>query len=138
MNWFSWALLSSIFAALTAFFTKLGVKDVDSFFAAAVRTSVAFLITWGVALGCSTGSLKDVDAKTYVFLVLSGMATGLSWLCYFRAMQFGDLSKVAVADKLSVLFAVILGVTILGESVSVKQGFGLCMLLAGAVLMLDT
>src|SRR3954465_8562369 len=109
MSWIGWALLSAVFAAATALLAKVGVAHVDSNLATAVRTSVVVVFAWGIALALGKhGELRDLDRRTVMFLVLSGLATGLSWLCYFRALQLGDASKVAPIDKLSVVFVLVL------------------------------
>lgn len=116
MNWFAWALLSAGFAGITAVLAKIGVSGVDSNLAAAIRTTVVLIITWGVASATSpASSVRQLSGKTFLFLTLSGIATALSWLCYFRALQLGQVSKVAPVDKLSVVFAMALAVAVLGE-----------------------
>src|SRR5437879_4318592 len=108
MNWLSWAILSAVFARLTAILAKVGVNDVDSNLATAVRTSVILVFAWLVALLTNRQPLQTVTPRTWLFLTLSGFATGASWLCYFRALQLGDASKVAPVDKLSVVVAMAL------------------------------
>lgn len=134
--WWFWALLSAVFAALTAIFAKVGVKEVDSDVATFIRT-VVILLTLGlilVALG-KFHSPGDVGARTWVFLVLSGLATGASWICYFRALKLGDASLVAPVDKLSVVLVAVFGVTLLGETLSGLQWAGVAMVGGGAVLL---
>ena len=125
MNWLYWSLLSALFAGLTAILAKIGVKEVDSNLATAVRTSVVLVFAWGVALATLPATaVLGLSRKTWLFLVLSGLATGCSWLCYFRALQLGEASKVAPIDKLSVVFVVILAALFLGESLSWKTALG--------------
>jgi transporter family protein len=105
MNWLFWSLLSAGFAAATAILAKIGVTGVDSNLATAIRTSVILVFTWAIAIATSRpGSVAQLSSRTWLFLVLSGFATGLSWLCYFRALQLGPASRVAPIDKLSVVF----------------------------------
>ena len=135
-NWVFWALLSAVFAALTAIFAKVGVKDIDSDVATFIRT-VVILVTLGLillALG-KFGSPGEVTAKTWVFLVLSGLATGASWICYFRALKVGDASLVAPVDKLSVVLVALFAVTFLGERLSGVQWIGIAMVGTGAVVL---
>ncbi|WP_408896236.1 EamA family transporter [Nocardioides sp. R1-1] len=134
--WWFWALLSAVFAALTAIFAKVGVKDIDSDVATLIRT-VVILVTLGLIL-LTLGKLHaptDIGARTWVFLVLSGLATGASWICYFRALKVGDASLVAPVDKLSVILVAIFGVTFLGERLSGLQWGGVALVGAGAVLL---
>src|ERR1700758_3768212 len=135
MNWLSWALLSAVFAGLTAILAKLGVKDVDSHLAAAVRTSVILIFAWLVALISNRQPLHTITTRTWVFLALSGLATGASWLCYFRALQLGEASKVAPVDKLSVVVAMVLAAIFLGESLSWVHWLGGGFIVAGAVIL---
>jgi transporter family protein len=135
--WKIYALLSAIFAALTAIFAKIGVKDIDSNLATAIRTTIILLITWGIVLFSSKPlSLKEIPNNTWLFLILSGISTGLSWLCYFKALQIGDVSRVTPIDKLSVVFVIILSVIFLHETVSWKVICGACFIVAGSLLML--
>ena len=135
--WKFYALLSAFFAALTAIFAKMGVKGVDSNLATAIRTTVILLITWGVAflLG-SQGHIRELSRRTVLFLVLSGVTTGLSWLFYFKALQSGNVSKVAPIDKLSVAMAMILAIVILGETPDVKTIVGGLLIIAGSIVIL--
>lgn len=136
MNWLGWALLSALFAALTAILAKVGVKGVDSNLATAVRTTVVLVFAWGVAL--TTGPVSAVTKlgqKTWLFLALSGVATGLSWLCYFRALQLGDASRVAPIDKLSVVGVLVFAALVLGEPLTWKSIVGGGLITAGAVLL---
>ncbi|WP_332643500.1 EamA family transporter [Aeromicrobium sp.] len=135
-SWPFWAGLSAFFAALTAIFAKVGVKDVDSDVATFIRT-IVILVTLGfilVVLG-KFHSPGPLTTKTWVFLILSGLATGASWICYFRALKLGPASLVAPVDKLSVVLVAIFGVTLLGEHLQPKQWIGVVLVGAGAVLL---
>lgn len=135
--WKLYALLSALFAALTALFAKIGVKDIDSNLATAIRTTIILLLTWGiVAASGQLGAIKSVSKYTWLFLVLSGLATGLSWLCYFKAIQLGDVSRVAPIDKLSVVFTIILAAIFLHESLTPKVIVGALLITAGAIVMI--
>ena len=136
MNWLTWALLSALFAGVTAILAKVGVAEVDSNLATAVRTSVVLGFAWLVAL--ATGPVSAVftlSKRTWLFLTLSGIATGLSWLCYFRALQLGDASKVAPVDKLSVVFVLGFAALFLGEALTPKTIVGGILIAAGAVVL---
>ena len=136
MNWLAWSLLSALFAGLTAILAKVGVRGVDSNLATAVRTAVVLVFAWGVALASQpVTAVLGFSKKTWLFLVLSGLATGCSWLCYFRALQLGDASKVAPIDKLSVVFVLILAALFLGESLTWKTALGGSLITAGAVVL---
>lgn len=136
MSWLTWSLLSAVFAAATAILAKLGVTGVDSNFATAVRTSVVVLFTWLIAFGTSKpGSFYVPSNKTWLFLVLSGLATGLSWLCYFRALQLGPASRVAPIDKLSVALVIAFGIVFLGEKLTPGKGIGGLLIVAGAIFI---
>jgi len=116
MSWIGWALLSAIFAAATALLAKVGVQHVDSNLATAIRTTVVVIFAWGIALALGKhGEIRTLDRRTMLFLTLSGLATGLSWLCYFRALQLGPASRVAPLDKLSVPLVMVFAVLTLGE-----------------------
>ncbi len=134
--WFHWALLSAVFASLTAIFAKIGLEGVDSDFATLIRTVIIlFAITWFVLY---TGKWSDPFAlrpKTLTFLTLSGLATGASWVCYFRALQIGDAAKVAPVDKLSVVLVAIFAVIFLGERPAAKDWLGIILVGAGVVLL---
>lgn len=123
--WQVYALLAAVFAALTAIFSKLGVRDVDSGLATAIRVGFILLLTWGMSLYAGTWrEVRQIGGHTWLFLFLSAVATGLSWLCYFKALQLGDVSKVAPLDKLSVPLAMLLGVLVLGEPCDPKTVAG--------------
>ena len=130
--WKYYALLSALFAALTAIFAKVGVKDINSDLATAIRTTVILLLTWGIVLfGQHVGEIR-----AWLFLVLSGVATGLSWLFYFKALQTGDVSRVAPIDKLSVVITICLSFLFLKESVSLRVVAGALLITGGSILML--
>jgi transporter family protein len=136
LSWQAWAVLSAGFAALTAIFAKVGVENVGSDFATFVRTVVILIVIGGILV--ATGqwqSPETVSGRTYVFLALSGMATGASWLCYFRALKLGDAARVAPIDKLSVVLVALFGVIFLGERLSLPNWFGVAMIAGGAVLV---
>jgi bacterial/archaeal transporter family protein len=135
MSWFVWALLSAFFAGLTAVLAKVGVKDVNSNLATAIRTVVILIFAWAVALATKTQQFATISRRTWIFLILSGFATGLSWLCYFRALQLGEASQVAPVDKLSVVVAIILAAIFLGEHLSWRQWVGASLITAGAVVL---
>lgn len=135
-TWTFWALLSAVFAAMTAIFAKVGVAGVDSDVATFIRT-VVILFTLGlilVALG-KFHSPGDLSTKTWVFLILSGLATGASWICYFRALKLGPAALVAPVDKLSVILVAIFGVLLLGERLDPRQWVGVVLVGAGAILL---
>jgi transporter family protein len=135
MGWFGWALLSGFFAGLTAILAKVGVAGVNSNLATAIRTVVILVFVWSIALATSRQPLLSISRKTWLFLVLSGIATGLSWLCYFRALQLGEASQVAPVDKLSVIFAIVLAAFFLHERVSWHHWVGGFLITAGAVIL---
>jgi len=135
--WKVYAVLSALFAALTAIFAKVGVKDVNSDLATAIRTSVILVLTWGIVLfGQHVSEIREVSKNTWVFLVLSGVATGLSWLFYFKAIQLGDVARVAPIDKLSVVITILLAFIFLHEQVNLRVVIGAFLITAGSVLML--
>jgi len=136
MNWLFWSLLSALFAGATAVLAKVGVAKIDSNLATAIRTSVVLIFAWGVAFGTggATG-LAATPSRTWLFLILSGIATGLSWLCYFHALQLGQASKVAPVDKLSVVFVILFAALFLGEALTVKTVVGGSLIVAGALVL---
>lgn len=135
--WKYYALLSAFFASLTAIFAKIGVKEVNSDLATAIRTSVILVLTWGIVLfGGHEGDVKGITGHTWIFLVLSGAATGLSWLFYFKALQCGDVSRVAPIDKLSVVITICLSFLLLKETVSVRVIIGAVLITCGSIIML--
>jgi transporter family protein len=135
MNWFHWALLSALFAGLTAVLAKVGVKDIDSNLATAIRTVVILIFAWSLVFSQATQSLTAVRPRSWLFLVLSGLATGLSWLCYFRALQLGEASKVAPIDKLSVVVAMALAALFLGEHLTWRHWLGGTFIVCGTVVL---
>jgi transporter family protein len=136
MNWLPWALLSAAFAGATAVLAKSGVENVDSNLATAVRTTVVLVFTWGMALVTSPPSaVAGLPRRSWLFLVLSGLATGLSWLCYFRALKLGPVAKVAPVDKLSVVFVLVFAASFLGEPLTWRTGLGAVLITAGAVVL---
>lgn len=135
--WRWYAILSAIFAALTAIFAKIGIKNVDSNLATAIRTCVILFITWGIVIvGNDLGSIKNLTKTNWFFLILSGVATGCSWLFYFKALQLGDASKVAPIDKMSVVITILLSFLILKEPVSWKVILGGLLISAGSLVIL--
>jgi len=135
MTWLHWALLSALFAGLTAVLAKVGVKDVDANLATAIRTTVILVFAWLIALIGNAPSLATVPRKAWLFLVLSALATGASWLCYFRALQLGEASRVAPIDKLSVVVAMVLAVVFLHEPLTWRHWVGGGLIVCGAVLL---
>src|SRR5436305_6410296 len=136
MSWIGWALLSAVFAAATALLAKVGVAHVDSNLATAVRTTVVVVFAWGIALALGKhGELRALDRRTLTVLALSGLATGLSWLCYFRALQLGPASRVATLDKLSVPLVMVFAWLLLGEKLTWGTVAGGLLITAGAVVM---
>jgi transporter family protein len=134
MSWIGWALLSAVFAAATALLAKVGVAHVDSNLAMALRTSVVVVFAWGIALALGKhGEIRSLDRRTLLFLALSGLATGLSWLCYFRALQLGPASRVAPLDKLSVPLVMLFAWLLLGEKLTAATLAGGLLITAGAM-----
>ena len=139
MNWLGWSLLSAVFAAATALLAKLGVAHIDSNLATAIRTSVVVLFAWAIALSFhSHAGITQIDRRSWAFLAASGVATGLSWLCYFRALSLGPASKVAPVDKLSVIFVILLAAPILGEALTWSKIMGGLLIVSGAVVLIFT
>jgi len=135
-SWLVWALLSALFAGLTAVLAKIGVTGVDSNLATAIRTSVVLVFAWMMAFLTSRPMLLEkLSGKTWLFLAFSGLATGLSWLCYFRALQLGEASRVAPVDKLSVVMVIVLSIAFLGERLSFREGCGAGCIVLGALLL---
>lgn len=136
MNWLTWALLSAVFAGLTAVLAKVGVAGINSHLATAIRTTVVLVFTWSIAFASvPMTDLAVITRRQWLFLALSGIATGLSWLCYFRALQLGEVSKVAPIDKLSVVLAIVIAVAFLGERISAKEGVGVGLIVLGTLLL---
>jgi transporter family protein len=135
--WWIFALLSALFAALTAVFAKKGVAHIDSDLATAIRTVVILIIAWGiVSFKGGLSSIHSLTSKNWLFLVLSGVATGLSWIFYFKALQIGKVSQVAPVDKLSVALAIILSVVFLGEVLTWKMAAGALLIIAGTIVLI--
>jgi transporter family protein len=135
--WWIYALLSALFAALTAVFAKKGVAHINSDVATAIRTVVILIIAWGIVFfrgGLS--SVSQLSNKNWLFLILSGIATGLSWIFYFKALQIGKVSQVAPVDKLSVALAIILSVIFLGETITAKMAIGAVLIIAGTLVLI--
>ena len=134
--WLFLALLSAAFAALTSILAKVGIEGVNSNLATAIRTAVVLIMSWGmVFLTDAQGGLSTIAQKSWIFLILSGLATGASWLCYYKALQMGDVSKVVPIDKLSVVFTLILAFVFLHEKFTVKSLIGSLLLAAGTLVM---
>jgi|ERR1017187_5112928 transporter family protein len=135
--WWTYALLSALFAALTAIFAKVGIKGVDTDLATAIRTVVVLIIAWGIAfMRGGTSTMYALTKQNIIFLCLSGIATGLSWIFYFKALQLGEVSQVAPVDKLSVALAIILSVIFLGEVVTPKMAIGALLIIAGTFMLI--
>jgi bacterial/archaeal transporter family protein len=134
MTWLTWSLLSAFFAALTAILAKVGVEGMDANLATAVRTSVVVVFTWLLAFAARQPSgFQALSGKSWMFLVFSGLATGLSWLCYFHALQVGPASRVAPIDKLSVALVIVFAALFLGERLTFTKGLGGLLIVAGAI-----
>ncbi len=134
--WFIFALLSAVFAALTSILAKIGIAGVNSNLATAIRTVVVVVMAWGmVFLTNAQGGIAQVEKKSWIFLILSGFATGASWLCYYRALQLGEVSKVVPIDKLSVVITLVLGFIFLHEQFSVKSLIGCILIGVGTLVM---
>lgn len=134
--WAILAVLSAVFAALTSIFAKVGIQNVDSTLATAIRTVVVVLMAWAMVFITHTQSgLSGIDRKSWMFLVLSGLATGASWLCYYKALQLGEVSKVVPIDKLSILFTLVLAFIFLHEKFTVKSAVGTVFITIGTLIM---
>jgi transporter family protein len=135
-DWFFWALLSAVFAALTAIFAKIGLEGVESDLATLIRTGVIMIVLTGFVYFTGKWSNPfELHSKTWLFLVLSGLATGASWVCYFRALKVGDASKVAPIDKLSLLLVAVFAVMFLGERPTIREWLGILLVGAGALIL---
>ena len=135
--WFVFAILSSIFAALTSILAKIGIEGVNSNLATAVRTIVVVLMAWFmVFITGNQNGIVDVSKKSWIFLILSGLATGASWLCYYKALQLGEASKVVPIDKLSIVITIILAFIFLGEQITLKTLIGCCLIVIGTFIMI--
>ena len=134
--WFVFALLSAVFAALTSILAKVGIEGVNSNLATAIRTVVVLVMAWGMVFVTNTqGGLTDISKKSWLFLILSGLATGASWLCYYRALQIGEASKVVPIDKLSVVITLALAFVFLHEPFTAKSLVGCALITAGTLFM---
>lgn len=134
--WFVFALLSAIFAALTSILAKVGIDGVNANLATAIRTVVVVIMAWGmVFLTNAQGGISDISKKSWLFLVLSGLATGASWLCYYKALQIGEASKVVPVDKLSVIITLVLAFVFLRERLTPKSVIGCILIGAGTLMM---
>lgn len=135
--WFVFALLSALFAALTSILAKIGIDNINSNLATAIRTAVVLIMAWGMVFIAGTQSqIVDISKKSWIFLILSGIATGLSWLCYYKALQIGEASKVVPIDKFSVVITMILAFVILKEAVTVKTVIGGILITLGTFVMI--
>ena len=136
-SWVIYAILSAVFAALTSILAKIGISDINSNLATAIRTIVVLIMAWGIVImtGAQSG-IQDITAKSWIFLVLSGIATGLSWLFYYKALQLGDASKVVPIDKFSVVISMILAFVILKEDLTFKTVMGGLLITAGTFVMI--
>ena len=134
--WFVFALASAVFAALTSILAKVGIEGVNSNLATALRTCVVLVMAWGMVFVTNAqGGIVSISRKSWIFLILSGLATGASWLCYYRALQIGQASKVVPIDKLSVVITLVLAFVFLHEKVNAKSIVGCCLITAGTLLM---
>lgn len=134
--WFVFALLSAIFAALTSILAKVGIEGVNSTLATAIRTMVVLLMAWGMVFLTNTqGGIAEIGRKSWLFLILSGLATGASWLCYYKALQIGEASKVVPIDKLSVVITLVLAFVFLHEKFSAKSLLGCILIGIGTLVM---
>lgn len=135
--WWIYALLSALFAALTAIFAKIGIKGVDTDLATAIRTVVIIILAWAIVfVKGSNNTIGTLTRQNWTFLILSGCATGLSWICYFKALQLGKVSQVAPVDKLSVALAIILAAVFLGETITLKTGIAAALIISGTLVLI--
>ena len=135
--WAIFAILSAIFAALTSILAKVGIEGVNSNLATAIRTIVVVLMAWFmVFITGNQNGIVDISKKSWMFLILSGLATGASWLCYYKALQLGEASKVVPIDKLSIVITIILAFIFLGEQITLKTLIGCCLIVAGTFVMI--
>ncbi len=135
--WWIYALLSALFAALTAIFAKVGIKGVNTDLATAIRTVIILLIAWSIAFfRGETAGISALSKQNWIFLCLSGIATGLSWIFYFKALQLGKISQVAPVDKLSVAIAIVLSVLFLGEVLTLKTAVGAGLIISGTLVLI--
>ena len=134
--WFVFAVLCAVFAALTSILAKVGIEGVNSNLATAIRTMVVLIMAWGMVFLTNTqGGISDISKKSWLFLILSGLATGASWLCYYRALQIGEASKVVPIDKLSVVITLVLAFVFLHEKITTNSLIGCILIALGTLLM---
>ena len=135
--WFVFALLSAVFASLTSILAKIGIDNVNSTLATAIRTVVVVVMAWGMVFITGTQSgICEINKKSWIFLILSGLATGASWLCYYKAIQMGEVSKVVPVDKMSTVLTLILAFIFLHEQLTVKSVAGMLLITAGTMIMI--
>jgi transporter family protein len=135
--WWIYALLSALFASLTAIFAKIGIKGVDTDLATAIRTVVIIILAWAIVfVKGSNNTISSLTRQNWTFLILSGCATGLSWICYFKALQLGKVSQVAPVDKLSVALAIILAAVFLGETLTLKTAIAATLIISGTLVLI--
>ena len=135
--WFIFAILSAIFAALTSILAKIGIEGVNSNLATAVRTIVVVLMAWFmVFITGNQNGIVDISKKSWIFLILSGLATGATWLCYYKALPLGEASKVVPIDKLSIVITIVLAFIFLGEQITLKTLIGCCLIVIGTFIMI--
>lgn len=135
--WWIYALLSAVFASLTAIFAKVGVKNIDTDLATAIKTVVILLLAWGLALFKGVlPSMQNLSKQNWIFLILSGCATGLSWIFYFKALQVGKVTEVAPVDKLSLALTILLSILFLGEALTLKTAIGAVLIIAGTLVLI--
>lgn len=136
MSWLFWSILSAVFAAATALLAKSGIAHVEPNLATAIRTTVVVIFAWAIALALGGhNELGSVDRRSWILLSASGLATGLSWICYFRALAVGEASKVAPIDKLSVVLVILLAWPVLGEAITMRKAAGGLLIVAGAIVL---
>lgn len=135
--WLIFALLSAVFASLTSIFAKIGIENVNSNLATAIRTVVVLVMAWGIVFfNNSHSNISQISTKSWIFLILSGIATGASWLCYFYAIQIGEVFKVASVDKLSIIITLVLSFFVLGENITPKTFIGGLLIAIGTIIMI--
>ncbi len=135
--WWIYALLSALFASLTAIFAKIGITGVNSNLATAIRTIIILMVAWGIVLARGeTKGIATLSKQNLIFLIISGIATGLSWIFYFKALQIGKVSQVAPVDKLSVALTIVLSVIFLGEALTLKTAIGAVLIVAGTIVLI--
>ena len=136
--WIVFALFSALFAGITSILAKIGIKNTDSHLATALRTVIVLLFAWLMVFVIgSQGTIGDIETKSFVFLILSGLSTGASWICYFKALQLGDVNKVVPIDKSSTVITMLLAFTFLGETLTANKILGMCAIAIGTYLMIQ-